>query len=120
MRPITRHFAWAVLMGGILLAVCSHLAAQQKMQGVVIYLRDGGFTPSQITLPQGKFLLVVENRSAAQQIAIGVVRQDNVVAVAPVASADRSQEFMLDLPTGVHKLFDSNHGGWKGLTITIH
>jgi len=120
MRPITRHFAWAVLMGGMLLAVCSHLAAQQKMQGVVIYLRDGGFTPSQITLPRGKFLLVVKNRSTAQQIAIGVVRQDNVVAVAPVASTGRSQDFMLDLPTGVHKLFDSNHGAWSKLTITIH
>jgi hypothetical protein len=115
-----KHFICTVLIGGLLPALLGQATAPQKMQGVVVYLRDGGFVPSHVEVPPGKLFLLVVNRSGADQTALGVVREDGVVAVAPVASTSRSQNFQLDLPVGVHTLSDSSHSAWSKLTITIH
>ena len=62
--------------------------SQHKIEAEVVSLRDGGFFPSTITRPHGKFLLVVKNRSHASEIILGVTRHDGTV-IAAAEKVDR-------------------------------
>jgi hypothetical protein len=98
----------------------STIVAQNKLEVEIVTLRDGGFYPSKITRPAGKFLLVVKNRSHAKQVQLGITRSDTTVIASVQQVIDLTQDYSLDLPAATHTLKDSAHPSWIPLTIVTH
>lgn len=96
-------------------------AVQGTIEVEVAFLRDAGFTPSEIERPAGPFFLAIKNRSRADSMAVQVVRnEDGKVLVVPVSSLAGGQTFLLTLAHGIHVVADTDHPNRSPLTITIH
>ncbi len=110
-----------VVAAAWLAVVCGGTArAQQKIQAEVVTLRDGGFSPAQISRPAGQFLLVVKNRSHAAKVSLGITALD-LSTVAPVQDfLGVGKDYMLTLTASTYVLKDSAHPTWTPLTIVVH
>jgi hypothetical protein len=109
MRRASR-YRTGVLGAATLLAIClARLHGQQILQAEVVILPDGGFSPSKTTRAQGKFLLVIGNRSQANSITLGVARNDGLSKVASANGVDLNQDYLLNLPSASYIVTDSAH-----------
>jgi hypothetical protein len=97
----------------------SDLSAQQKIPIAVVSLRDGGFFPQKITCSSGKLLLVVKNKSQADNIILGMARTDGLTAIPAAATPQLSQDYVLTLGSGTYTLTDSAHPKWTPLTLIV-
>jgi len=93
------------------------LRSQSKIEAEVVFLVDGGFSPSKITRRPGLFLLVIKNRSHSSQMQLGVTKQDGTVIAATESVVDSNRDYLLDLPASTYVLRDAAHPSWTPLTI---
>jgi hypothetical protein len=91
--------------------------SQSKLEAELVILRDGGFYPPTITRPAGNFILLVKNRSHANQVQLSLTRSDASVIAASEQVNDINKAYVLVLTAGTYTLQDSAHPSWGQLTI---
>ena len=101
------------------------VAAQRQrtianMEAELVTVTSHGFEPRQITRPQGRFLLLIDNRSGLATVAprltpVGGLRLLNLT----IPREEPNWSDVLDLQAGVYLLTEANHPAWLcRLTIT--
>jgi hypothetical protein len=90
-----------------------------RMEAELLVLRAEGFHPKEITRPAGRFLLVIQNHSTAEEISL-VLKQERGAAMREVRTTRRQSKLneFVDLPPGRYVLSEVNHPDWS-CTIII-
>jgi hypothetical protein len=94
-------------------------SGQAQLEKVVTIVRSTGFEPNSVTRTGGHFLLVVANRSGANELAFVLKRQSGEVVQqmsAPAGTLEWSRE--INIPAGTYTLTEANHPAWT-FQITI-
>ena len=115
-KLIARRFGKTVV-AGLLAFASAGVGGAQKLEMELVYLRDGGFTPSKITRPKGKFILVVKNRSHVDNAMLGITGVGGSILAPTTALVGLNQDYVLDLPATTSVLIDAAHPTWTPLTI---
>ena len=103
-------------------AAAGTAAARQEgnVQALLLTLRPTGFEPSEVTLPRGKYLLVVQNRTGLRGFALQLDRDrsERLHEVRlPARKLDWTGQF--DLTPGDYVLRETDHPEWScRVTIT--
>ena len=90
------------------------------IESELVTITSHGFEPRQITRPQGRFLLLIDNRSGLATVAprltpVGGLRLLNLT----IPREEPNWNDVLDLQAGVYLLTEANHPAWLcRLTIT--
>jgi len=90
------------------------------IESELVTITSHGFEPRQITRPQGRFLLLIDNRSGLATVAprltpVGGLRLLNLT----IPREEPNWSDVLDLQAGVYLLTEANHPAWLcRLTIT--
>ncbi len=93
---------------------------QPALQVELITITRTGFEPTELTVPAGKFLLDVDNRSEIAEVELRLDRQEGGREVTTTVRS-RAPEWRgeLDLRPGVYILSEANHPRWIcRITIT--
>lgn len=86
---------------------------QKRLEAETIILRSTGFSPREITRPQGKFLLAVDNRSGLDQVTLVLKREAGARLRDKPMSKDKSRwREVQDLHPGNHVLTERAHLEW--------
>lgn len=91
------------------------LAAQQaeRIEAEVISITPDGIQPKEITRPKGRFFLALENRSGLRDISLHLDREGgNRLIDAPMPNGKLGLKYSTELPPGVYRLTEANHGDW--------
>ena len=93
---------------------------ENELEAEIVTATPAGFEPSEITRPQGRFLLAIDNRSGVGELDLYLARQTggrlNVVLGRKGKLAWRQ---VLDLPPGQYVLRTSNDESWRcNITLT--
>jgi hypothetical protein len=91
-----------------------------RVETEIVTIRLDGFEPKQISRPQGKFILVVDNRSGVDAVSLSLSVDSGQLlhqVTVPKETLDWAQG--LDLPPGRYLLRETNTADWVcELTIT--
>lgn len=95
---------------------------RESVEAEVITILPTGFNPSTITRPHGRFLILIDNRSGSNEIAL---KLDRVAGHRLRAVRLTKEELILrqieDLPPGEYLLTEADHPDWVcRVTITPH
>lgn len=94
----------------------------QRIESEVVTILPTGFSPSEITRPRGRFLIVVDNRSGLEETNLRLER----AAGSRLREVRRTKEELIwrqleDLPPGEYVLTEASHPEWAcRITITPH
>lgn len=98
-------------------------AGQDESEAEVIVLLPGGFEPTEVTRPHGRFLLVVNNRTGLEQVELRLERESGGGRLHEVRLSEgrlRSKQYE-DLTPGTYLLTEADHPDWLcRITITPH
>src|SRR5580658_8468058 len=94
---ITVLLAFAIIFLGNLRA-----QTPQKLEVEIVTLRDGGFYPNKITRPAGTFMLLVLNRSHANQIQLGINSSEGTVIAAVEQMTDVTKSYVFPFPADTY------------------
>ena len=94
--------------------------ARREREAELITIEPHGFEPVEITRPQGRFLLAVDNRSGLEDIQLHLERAEGGRVPALEARNRRlSWREEVDLPLGRYVIRETNHPEWScRITIT--
>jgi hypothetical protein len=96
--------------GGSLLVEAPAQNNQERLEAEVITLTPRGIEPSRITRPAGRFLLVVENRSARTKLDVRLSRESGEgLKNIPLSGRRVNWEEVVNLPQGTYVLTDIEH-----------
>jgi hypothetical protein len=87
---------------------------QDAVQAELITATPSGFEPSEITRPQGRFLLAVDNRSGLHDLDL-YLEHDTGARLNTTLSRKGKLKWrgILDLPAGRYVLRSANDAGWR-------
>lgn len=92
---------------------------RREREAELITIEPHGFEPAQVTRPQGRFLLAIDNRSGLEDIQLRLERAEGGRVPALEARNRRlSWREEVDLPPGRYVIRETNHPEWSCL-ITI-
>jgi hypothetical protein len=94
-------------------------ALPTKLEVELVTLQPDGFEPAEITRPQGRFVLGIDNRSGLEDIQLRLERADG--SRVPILNGRKrrlSWREEVDLPTGQYVIRETNQREWNCL-ITI-
>ena len=102
------------------LSAVQNSSADKRVETEVITIRPTGFEPAQISRPQGRFLLAINNRSGLQEITLNLDREaGNRLPKKQKPKGKSRWSEVMDLPPGRYILAESNHPKWVcKITIT--
>jgi hypothetical protein len=102
----------------------SHLTPEtqngrERMEVEIITLRPTGFEPSEITRPKGPFILVVNNQTGINELALKLDSERDRLKDEYLPRGKRRWKSNLDLPAGHYVLSESSdRGRIAHITIT--
>ena len=83
------------------------------IDGIRVTLRRTGFEPEEITRPQGKFLLLVDNVTGLGEMTFRLLRQNGSRERDLTPRRDRFRlRQVVDLPAGRYALVEADHPDW--------
>jgi hypothetical protein len=89
------------------------------IQAELITVAPHGFEPQELTRPRGRFLLMIDNRSGLETVALRLTREDGPrVREMRVPREEPDWSEVVDLDPGRYLLTEANHSGWV-CVITI-
>lgn len=101
----------------------AHVAlSKSEVESEVITLSSTGFTPSEISRPRGRFVIMVDNRTEIEEVILHLNRDDGQ----RLREAKRTKEELIwkqleDLPPGEYRLTVLDHPEWVcRITIKPH
>jgi hypothetical protein len=85
-----------------------------RLDAELITARPNGFEPSEITRADGRFLLMLENRSGIEDLSLKILRQ-NGERLHETRLSDKLLDWrgMVNLPPGHYVLTESKHPAWR-------
>jgi hypothetical protein len=91
-----------------------------KLQTELITVTPTGFEPAEITRPQGRFMLAIDNRSGLDAIDLYLEREKgNRVGGALKRKAKLAWRQVIELPAGTYSLRAANDESWQcRITLT--
>jgi hypothetical protein len=90
-----------------------------QLETEIVTITPTGFEPAQITRPQGRFMLAIDNRSGLDQVGLYLEREkEGRVNVAFSRKGKLAWRDTLDIPPGVYILRAANDESWR-CTISI-
>jgi hypothetical protein len=91
-----------------------------RVESELITLRHDGFQPKEITRPQGRFFLAIDNRSGLEEVTLRLDHETgNRVKETKVLKEKPKWRGLLDLPPGHYLVTEADHPDWVcRLTIT--
>ena len=94
--------------------------ANDRLTVELITLRPFGFEPAEISRPQGRFLLAINNRTGLQEIDLQLNHETgNRLRQMRKPKGRHDWRELLDLPPGRYILTEANHKNWVcKITIT--
>lgn len=97
-------------------------AGKPRVESEVITLTPTGFSPSEITRPRGRFLVVLDDRSGLDEVTFILGRANgDRVREARRTKAELIWRQLEDLPPGEYLLTEAGHPEWVcRITITPH
>ena len=96
--------------------------SQRDVESEVITLSSTGFTPSEISRPRGRFVILVDNRTELEEVKLILSRVDGQ----KLHEAKRTKEELIwrqleDLPPGEYRLTVLDHPDWVcQITVKPH
>lgn len=95
-------------------------SAKERTETELITIQPGGFEPAEITRPQGRVFLEVDNRSGLSEINLRLdAEHGNRLHQARVRREQLDWHQEIDLRPGRYLLTEANHPDWVGrITIT--
>jgi hypothetical protein len=94
-------------------------SSPQRIETELIKIGPNGFEPAEITRPEGRFLLAIQNRSGLAEIALQVSREDSHARfLIPTRKKRQDWRDVIAPPPGRYVLTEANHPEWHCL-ITI-
>ncbi|MDQ3745361.1 MAG: hypothetical protein M3444_13340 [Acidobacteriota bacterium] len=95
------------------------LRQEGDAQVLLLVLRPAGFEPSEVTLPQGKYLLVVQNRTGLRGFALQFDRDGGRLHEVRLPARKLDWNGHFDLTPGDYVLREADHPEWScRITIT--
>lgn len=92
--------------------------AKQSVPALLLTVEPHGFEPSAVTVPAGKYLLIVNNRSGSAQFSFRLLSALNaVLGNLPLASKSSRSTLLVNLVRGKWILQEGTH---TNLTCTIN
>jgi hypothetical protein len=92
---------------------------QTQLETELVTITPAGFEPAQITRPQGRFMLAVDNRSGLDEVALYLERETvGRVNIALSRKGKLAWRETIDLPPGHYVLRAANDESWR-CAITI-
>jgi hypothetical protein len=89
------------------------------IQAELITVAPHGFEPQELTRPRGRFLLMIDNRSGLETVALRLTREGGPrVREMRVPREEPDWSEVVDLDPGRYLLTEANHSGWV-CVITI-
>jgi hypothetical protein len=89
------------------------VAASSKIKAVLFTVRPDGFEPSEITLPEGKYVIAVDNRSGADEVLLNVRRgQSDRLKEVRLTRQQLNWRGVIDLKPGLYTVSDVNRPEW--------
>ncbi len=88
-------------------------SANGTLQAETIAIRPWGFEPDEITRPQGRFVLRVDNRSGLDEVSLRLDNEaGNSLRAAAVPRSKLDWRDLVELPPGTYSLKEADHPGW--------
>jgi hypothetical protein len=103
-------------------ATAGAVSRKEEVESEVITLLPTGFSPSEISRPKGRFLVVIDNRTELEEVTFSLHRDDGQ----KLREAKRTKEQLIwrqieDLPPGEYRLTVLDHPEWVcRITIKPH
>ena len=93
---------------------------QNQLETEIVTITPAGFEPAQITRPQGRFMLAIDNRSGLDEVDLYLEREiAGRVNVALSRKGKLAWRETIDFPPGHYVLRAANDQGWRcAITIT--
>jgi len=93
---------------------------QTPIQAELITATPAGFEPAEITRPQGRFLLAIDNRSGLDEIDLYLERETGGRVNVPLSRRGKlAWREVIDLPPGTYILRANNDESWRcRITVT--
>lgn len=93
--------------------------ALAQIEAEIVTIKPHGFEPAEITRPQGRFLLMVDNRSGLEAVSLRLTREGGPrVREMRVPREEPDWSEVVDLEPGRYLLTEANHSRWV-CVITI-
>jgi hypothetical protein len=85
-----------------------------RIEVEALTLRTTGFEPAQVTRPQGRFMLAVDNRTEIPDLEFRLNQPNqNPVSAKKMLGRELRWRQLLDLPPGQYILTELNHPRWR-------
>lgn len=82
----------------------------ERIEVELITVTPDGFQPKEITRPQGRFVIAIENRSGRQEVSIRLDRQAGGRLIESRMSKEKlNAKYLTDLTPGCYMLTEANH-----------
>lgn len=96
-------------------ALQSHGApALSPLKSVLFTIHSEGFEPNEITLPAGKYVFVVDNRSGSEDVQLNLRRgQSEKLKEAKLTRKEMDWNSVVELAPGQYTLIDLNRPNWS-------
>jgi len=105
---------WNSLASSPKLLVSPQQRSDAQVEVELITATPAGFEPSEITRPQGRFLLAVDNRSGLDQLDLYLERETGSRVNAALSRKGKLKwRDLVDLPTGRYVLRAANDQAWR-------
>lgn len=89
-------------------------SASSPLKSVLFTIHSQGFEPNDITLPAGKYVLVVDNRSGAEDVQLNLRRgQSEKLKEAKLSRKEMDWYSVIELAPGQYSLSDLNRPKWS-------
>ena len=89
-------------------------SSQTPLQAELITITPTGFEPSEITRPDGRFLLAIDNRSGLDDVDLYLERETGVRVNVPLTRRRKlAWREAIDLPPGNYVLRATNDESWR-------
>ena len=94
--------------------------AETRFEAELITVTPAGFEPHEITLPQGRFMLAVDNRSGLDEVSLYLERDTGAPVKPSLARKGKlAWREVVDLPVGTYILRAANDESWRcRITLT--
>jgi len=86
----------------------------QAPEALLFELRPAGFTPAEVTVPAGKYFLILQNRSGLRDLSFKLER-DNEDNVASSNQQQRDWKRTVQLASGTYMLSEASHAEWRSV-----
>jgi hypothetical protein len=87
--------------------------AKEPLEVETITAGPTGFGPIEISRPKGRFILMVRNKSGAEELSLQLARENgNRLQAKRLTKGQRAWNNFLDLTPGLYVLSEANHPDW--------